>query len=264
MLGDQQAALFGQGCHVFGTAKCTYGTGSFLLSNCGEQAPEPEAAQGVLATVAWRLGDRLTYALEGSVLISGALITWLRDGLGMIRSAAEVEELARSVPDTGGVVLVPAFAGLGTPHWDPDARALLIGMTRGTTRAHVARAALEAMAFQVREVQLAVEAVTGTRLRELRVDGGATQNRLLLEIQAALSELVIVRPANLETTAVGAFRMAMLGAGVAREPAGLPPMATGDGDMEVRATGGSAADAAAAWRRWRAAVERCRGWARVG
>ncbi len=258
VLGDQQAALFGQGCVGLGGAKCTYGTGAFMLRTCGEQPPA--AAHGLLSTVAWRLDGTDTFALEGSVMVCGALIQWLRDGLGMIAESSEVEALARSVDDSGGVVMVPAFAGLGTPHWDADARALLIGMTRGTGRGHVARAALEAMALQVRELQLAMEATTGTPLAELRVDGGAAANDLLLEMQATLSGVGVRRAAQLETTALGAARIAMLGARLAASADALPPVA---GEATVIAPGGGLRDPAGTWRRWGAAVERAKGWARV-
>ncbi len=256
MIGDQQAALFGQGGVAPGAAKCTYGTGAFLLANCGTEVPTPQG--GLLATVAWRVGDRDTFALEGSIMIAGALVQWLRDGLGIIDSAPEIEALARTVSDSDGVVLVPAFAGLGTPYWDPDARGLLIGVTRGTGRGHIARAALEAMALQVRDVQLAMEAVAGETFDELRVDGGAAANDLLLEIQAALSAARVRRPANLETTAVGAMRMAKVGVGDASP------------DAPVSSDGGAAFEPASdvldrdrLWRQWQAAVERSRGWATV-
>lgn len=254
MIGDQQSALFGQGCTAPGSAKCTYGTGAFMLRNCGHEVPTPRG--GLLATVAWRIDGRDTFALEGSVLVSGALVQWLRDGLQMLRSAAEIEELARSVADSGGVVLVPAFAGLGTPQWDPDARALIIGMTRGTERAHLARAALEAMACQVREVQLAMEETTGEPMSELRVDGGAAANDLLLEIQATMSNARIGRPSELETTAAGAMRMARVGAGEPLETVGGADAAT-----ETFEPRDDVVDRERLWRLWRAAVERSRGWA---
>ncbi|MEM7205647.1 MAG: glycerol kinase [Planctomycetota bacterium] len=256
VLGDQQAALFGQGCLQPGAAKCTYGTGAFLLQNCGTARPNVE--QGVLGTVAWRLGDRDTFATEGSVLVCGALVQWLRDGLGIIDNAAALEPLARSVPDTGGVVVVPAFAGLGTPHWDPQARGLIIGLTRGTTRAHLARAALEAMAYSVREVQLAVAAASGHPLPELRVDGGAVANDLLLQLQAAISGIPVRRPAQLESTALGACRIAMLGCGGAATPEQLPPTGTHADNFPPEA---GVVDAEAGWRQWREAVDRSRGWA---
>ena len=210
--GDQQAALFGQVCVRPGMAKCTYGTGSFLLMNTGDR-PTP-SAHGLLTTAAWRLGDRTDYALEGSVFIAGALVQWLRDGLGVIAQAAEIEALAASVPDSGGVVLVPAFAGLGAPHWDPQARGTILGLTRGTTAAHLARAALEAIAFQAVEVLQAMAADSGVALGELRVDGGAAANDLLLQIQADLLGTPVVRPRMLETTALGAAYLAGLAVGV--------------------------------------------------
>jgi glycerol kinase len=256
MLGDQQAALFGQGCTEPGDTKCTYGTGAFLLSNCGAQPATPAA--GTLATVAWRIGGADTFALEGAVLVFGALVQWLRDGLGMIPNAAAIEPLARSVPDSGGLALVPAFTGLGTPHWDPYARGLLIGVTRGTQRGHIARAALEALACQVCELQLAIEQATGRGITELRVDGGAAANDLLLEIQAALSGSRIRRPKQLETTARGAMSMARVGVGEA-------PARGAAHDEGARAFEPSegVVDAPRLWRRWQAAVERCRGWARM-
>lgn len=209
-LGDQQAALFGQSCLTPGSAKCTYGTGAFVLANAGAAPPVPR--DGLLATVAWRTGDATTYALEGSVLVCGAAVQWLRDGLGILRSSSELEPLARSVPDSGGIVFVPAFAGLGTPHWDPDARGLLVGITRGTRREHLARATVEAMALQVDEVVKAMATARGAPMSELRVDGGAAANLLLLELQAELLGADVVRPALLECTAFGAFRMALHGA----------------------------------------------------
>lgn len=252
MIGDQQSALFGQGCTSPGEAKCTYGTGAFLLCNCGDELPTPD--HGLLATVAWRIGDRDTFALEGSVLVSGALVQWLRDGLGIVSKAAEVEELARSVDGSDGVVLVPAFTGLGTPHWDPEARGLLVGLTRGTQRGHLARAALEAMALQVREVQLAMESA-GRPFAELRVDGGAAANDLLMQLQAAVSGVSVRRPSQLESTALGAMRMARLGAGAAEVDA------VSEGDSFEPEAG--LVDVEPLWRRWRSAVERSRGWAGV-
>jgi glycerol kinase len=250
VLGDQQAALFGQGCLRRGEAKCTYGTGAFLLTNCGEEPPPPE--HGLLATVAWRIGARDVFALEGSVLICGALVQWLRDGLGIVARAAEIEPLARSVADAGGVVIVPAFAGLGTPHWDPHARGLIIGLTRGTTRAHLARAALEAMALQVCDVLAAMGAATGSAPRALRVDGGAAANGLLLELQASLAGIAVERPENLETTSFGAARMAMVGAeGI--DPAALPAPA-----IAARFAPAATAGLDVLRRRWAVAIDACR------
>jgi glycerol kinase len=212
MAGDQQAALFGQACFAPGEAKCTYGTGAFLLMNTGAQ---PVAStRGLLTTVAWKVGGEIAYALEGSAFVAGAMVQWLRDGLGIIASAAEIEPLARSVPDSGGVVAVPALAGLGAPHWRPEARGLVAGLTRGTTRAHLARAALEGIALQNCDLLAAMQADSGRKLERLKVDGGAAQNDLLMQIQADVLGVEISRPAIIETTALGAAFLAGLGAGV--------------------------------------------------
>lgn len=258
ILGDQQAALFGQGCTSPGSAKCTYGTGAFLLANAGERPPRGE--HGLLATVAWRIAGRDTFALEGSVLVAGSLAQWLRDGLGIVTRTADLEALARSVPDSGGVVLVPAFQGLGTPHWDPDARGLLIGLTRATHKAHLARAGIEAIALSVDDVLRAMQRVLPTPLAALRVDGGAAANDLLLELQAALAGIPIERPHHLECTAFGAARMAMLGAGLARSLDELPRSA---GATLRVLPHPEAFDLAMLRRRWESAVARSRGWAGV-
>jgi glycerol kinase len=253
--GDQQAALFGQVCVRPGMAKCTYGTGSFLLLNTGDR-PTP-SAHGLLTTAAWRIGDRTDYALEGSVFIAGALVQWLRDGLGVIRSAAEVEALAASVPDAGGVVLVPAFAGLGAPHWDPRARGTILGLTRGTTAAHLARAALEAIAFQAVEVLRAMEADAGVALGELRVDGGAAANNLLLQIQADLLGTPVVRPRMLETTALGAAYLAGLAVGVWPDTEEIAAHAEVDRIFRPEMP---RVQAEARLARWLQAVERSKDW----
>jgi glycerol kinase len=210
--GDQQAALFGQVCFSPGDAKCTFGTGCFVLRQTGTTAPR--SSSRLLTTVAWSRQGVRHYALEGSVFMGGAIIQWLRDGLGLISSAAEVELLARSVPDSGGVVLVPAFTGLGAPHWDPRARGLLIGLTRGTTKAHIARAALEAVALQVADVLAAMQHDNGAQLSSLNVDGGAAGNSLLMQIQADLLGCPLQLPRDLETTARGAAALAGIGAGI--------------------------------------------------
>ncbi len=212
MAGDQQAALFGQACFAPGQAKCTYGTGAFVLRNVGEQVVTSQ--HGLLSTIAWRLGDRTTYALEGSAFIAGAAVQWLRDGLGIIRSSAEVESLAASVPDAGGVVFVPALVGLGAPHWRAEARGLISGITRGTTAAHLARATLEGVAFSVYELLHAMEEDAGEPLSLLRVDGGAAANNLLLAFQADLLGCPISRPRHLETTALGAAFLAGISVGL--------------------------------------------------
>jgi len=212
MAGDQQAALFGQVCTKPGMVKNTYGTGCFMLMHTGTK--KIASKNKLLTTVAWQLGEGpLEYAVEGSVFIAGAVVQWLRDGLGIIKHSSEIEPLAAQVPDTGGVYLVPAFAGLGAPHWDPHARALMSGITRGTTKAHIARAALEGIAYQVTDILTAMQADAGVKLRELRVDGGASNNNLLMQFQADLLGVPVVRPVVTETTALGAAYLAGLGIG---------------------------------------------------
>jgi glycerol kinase len=218
--GDQHAALFGQACFDPGDAKCTYGTGAFILMNTGT-VPVPSRA-GLLTTVAWRLRDgEPHYALEGSAFIAGAAVQWLRDGLGFFTSAYEIEALAASVPDSGGVVVVPAFAGLGAPHWRPEARGLICGLTRGTTRAHIARATLEGIALQNVDILRAMERDSGRRLSVLRVDGGAATNDLLMQIQSDVLGVEISRPQLVETTALGAAFLAGHGIGLWKDPAQL-------------------------------------------
>jgi glycerol kinase len=215
--GDQQAALFGQACTKPGMVKNTYGTGCFMLMNTGLK---PIASKNnLLTTVAWRIGGRTEYALEGSIFIAGAVVQWLRDGLGIIKTSTEVEALAASVADNGGVYLVPAFAGLGAPHWDQYARGLLAGVTRGTTSAHLARAALEGIAYQVHDILHAMQADSGIMLKELRVDGGACANNLLMQFQADLLGVPVVRPRVSETTALGAAYLAGLAVGYWKNPA---------------------------------------------
>jgi glycerol kinase len=255
MAGDQQAALFGQACLEPGLAKNTYGTGCFLLLNTGPR-PVP-STRGLVTTVAWRLGEAVTYALEGSVFIAGAAVQWLRDGLGIIASAGETEALARSVPDTGGVYLVPAFVGLGAPYWDPYARGTIVGLTRGTGRAHLARAALEAIAYQSRDVLDAMVADAGLPVRGLRVDGGAAANGFLCQFQADVLGVPVLRPAVTETTALGAAALAGVGAGLWKP-----------GDVAARwrlerefRPGLDAAARDGLHREWRRAVERSRAWA---
>jgi glycerol kinase len=210
--GDQQAALFGQACFQPGEAKCTYGTGSFLLMNTGN---EPVFSKNkLLTTVAWKLKDGTTYALEGSTFIAGAAVQWLRDGLDIIENTADIEELASQVPDTGGVTMVPAFVGLGAPHWRSDARGLIMGLTRGTNRAHLARATLEGIALQNVEILYAMESDSKQKLLSLKVDGGASNNNLLMQMQADLLGCTIIRPQMVEATALGAAFLAGIGAGI--------------------------------------------------
>ncbi|MBK1441496.1 glycerol kinase GlpK [Parapedobacter sp. ISTM3] len=209
--GDQHAALFGQLCTKTGMVKNTYGTGCFMLMNIGDKPIL--SANNLVTTIAWKLGDKVSYALEGSIFIGGAIVQWLRDGLGIIRNSADVETLAKSVSDTDGVYLVPAFAGLGAPHWDPYARGTIVGLTRGSTAAHIARAALEGIAFQTVDILRAMEADAGVGIKELRVDGGATANNLLLQLQADILQALVVRPQITETTAIGAAYLAGLAVG---------------------------------------------------
>lgn len=226
MAGDQQAALFGQGCISPGDAKCTYGTGAFMLMNTGDRIAA--STNRLLSTVAWQHPDgRLEYALEGSVFVAGAAVQWLRDGLGIIASASEVEELAASVADSGGVTFVPALTGLGAPFWLPDVRGSLQGITRGTSKAHIARATLEGIAYQIYWVFKSMNADAGVAAARIRVDGGAAANNLLMQIQADQLQCKIERPANLESTALGAAFFAGLGAGIwgsMDELAGLNPV----------------------------------------
>lgn len=215
VVGDQQSALFGQACFEAGEAKCTYGTGGFLMLNTGDQVIRSDS--GLLSTAAWRIGGKTTYALEGSAFIAGAIVQWLRDGLGLISDSAEIEELAASVDDCGGVVFVPALAGLGAPHWDPDARGLISGLTRGSTAAHIARAALEGIAFQISDILSAMrtdlqqqDTGAGNDLLKLKVDGGASNNNLLMQFQADLLRCEVSRPSITSTTALGAALQAGL------------------------------------------------------
>ena len=217
LIGDQQGALFGQACFRAGMAKCTYGTGAFILMNTGHT---PTAStNGMLTTIGWRRGGETTYALEGSSFVAGAAVQWLRDGLGVITRAADIEALAASVPDTGGVTFVPALTGLGAPHWRPDARGLVSGITRGTTRAHLARAALEGIALQIDDILTAMAADLGAPLTELRVDGGAAANNLLMQLQADLLGVACVRPRVIETTGLGSALLAGLAVGIWSDPA---------------------------------------------
>jgi glycerol kinase len=256
--GDQQAALFGQMCISPGLTKNTYGTGCFMLQNTGRKAPA--SRNRLVTTVAWMRNGVADYALEGSVFIGGAVVQWLRDGLGIIQSSAEVEALARSVADNGDVYLVPAFAGLGAPHWDQYARGAIVGLTRGTTAAHIARAAIESIAFQSADLLDAIEADAGTRLAELRVDGGAAQNDLLMQFQSDLIGAPVVRPQVTETTALGAAYLAGLAVGFWK---------SGDEIASQWRTGrrfepAMPADRVAELRgRWTEALERAKGWQHI-
>ncbi len=254
--GDQQAALFGQACHAPGLAKNTYGTGCFLLMNTGGTAVA--SSNNLITTVAWQRDGKLDYALEGSVFIGGAVVQWLRDGLKIVRSAGEIEALAASVPDNGGVYLVPAFAGLGAPHWDAYARGAMFGLTRGTTSAHLARAALESIAFQSAEVLDAMQKDAAITLTELRVDGGATANNLLMQFQADLLGVPVVRPKVLETTALGAGYLAGLAVGYWKDAADVAANWQQDRVFEPRMPRAQAAELDAGWQK---AVARAKHWA---
>lgn len=248
--GDQQAALFGQACFEPGLAKNTYGTGCFLLMNTGSEAIASK--NQLLTTIAWQIGDEVTYALEGSVFIGGAVVQWLRDGLGLIDSAPEIEGLAASVACAEGVVFVPAFAGLGAPHWAPNARGMITGLTRGTTSAHLARAALESIAFQVADLVDAMRQDASLPMAELRVDGGASANRLLLRLQADVLGCPVVRPTQIESTALGAAYLAGLATGVWASQRDIAEQWAVDLRMEPA---GVAADVAAARAAWNRAVQ---------
>jgi len=255
--GDQHAALFGQACFSPGMAKNTYGTGCFALMNTGDRPIH--SRNRLVSTVAWRR-TRTHYALEGSVFMAGAIVQWLRDGLGIIETPEDVEALAASVPDTGDVYLVPAFTGLGAPHWDPRARGTLLGLTRGSSRAHIARAALEAIAFQTADLITAMQADAGRAITELRVDGGAARNSLLMQFQADLLGVPVLRPGNTETTAFGAAALAGLGAGLWQSETELAGLWTLEKRFEPLMGRDEAGDRRA---RWSQALEHSRGWAKA-
>ncbi|HKN65141.1 MAG TPA: glycerol kinase GlpK [Gemmatimonadaceae bacterium] len=253
--GDQQAALFGQACTKPGMAKNTYGTGCFMLMNTGTK--RIASKNNLLTTVAWRIGDRTEYALEGSIFIAGAVVQWLRDGLEFFRSAPEIEALARTVPDTGGVYLVPAFAGLGAPHWDQYARGTIVGLTRGTTKAHIARAALEAIALQTMDVLQAMQADSGIKLKQLRVDGGASANDLLMQLQADLLGVPVVRPKVAETTALGAAYLAGLAVGFWKSQADIAKQWQVDREFAPTMKAPARKKIASGWER---ALDRAKAW----
>ena len=255
MAGDQQAALYGQGCHAPGLGKNTYGTGNFLLQHAGAGSPLLE--QGLITTIAWGIGDRLDYALESSMFVTGAAVQWLRDGLGIIAEAAETEALAASLDSNDGVYFVPALTGLGSPHWDPYARGTIVGLTRGATRAHLARATLEAIAYQTADAVHAQNTALGVPLQELRADGGATANGWLMQFQADLLGVPVVVPEVAETTALGAAYLAGVTAGLWTE-ADTRAMWTEARRYEPRMGADERASLLADWRR---ALERARGWA---
>ncbi len=253
--GDQQAAMFGQMCLQPGMLKNTYGTGSFIMFNTGEEAISSE--NNLLTTIGYGLDGKVTYALEGSIFIAGAVVQWLRDGLGIIKSSSDVEALANSVPDNGGVYLVPAFAGLGAPHWDQRARGAMFGLTRASSAGHIARAALEGIAYQVKDVLSAMEADSGIKIQELRVDGGATINDTLMQFQSDILQIPLVRPKILETTALGAAYLAGLATGFWNSTDELSKQWQVDKRFEPKM---SADEAAGYLKNWNKAVEKSKGW----
>jgi len=255
MVGDQQSAMFGQMCTEPGMIKNTYGTGCFLVMNTGPEAKHSQS--NLLTTIAWKLGGEVTYALEGSIFIGGAVVQWLRDGLHCIACSADVEALANSVPDNGGVYVVPAFAGLGAPYWDQYARGAILGITRGTTSAHIARACLEAIAFQTKDVLDAMAADAGIPITELRVDGGASVNNGLMEFQADLTQVKVIRPRTLETTALGAAFFAGLAVGYWKNLAEIRRIWKKDAEFESRMAPERRAELL---KNWHKAVSRARDW----
>ena len=255
MAGDQQAALFGQGCFTPGSAKNTYGTGCFLLMNTGEAARSSK--HGLVTTIAWGIGGRVDYALEGSVFVAGAAVQWLRDGIGLVGTAAETEGLAASVSDSGGVYFVPAFVGLGAPYWDERARGAIVGLTRGTSRAHLVRAALESIAYQSRDLVECLAADAGVAPPVLRVDGGASANDFLMQFQADILGIPVRRPAGLEVTALGAAALAGLATGFWGDRTDLESAVRAGRIFEPTMTADRRDALYAGWRR---AVERARAW----
>lgn len=253
--GDQQASLFGQRCTTPGLTKNTYGTGCFLLQNIGTRPVR--SSNRLVTTVAWKLGNVVEYALEGSVFIGGAVVQWLRDGLGLIRASSDIEALAASVPDNGGVYFVPAFVGLGAPHWDQYARGSISGLTRGTTAGHIARAAIESIAYQVADLLAAAQRDSGITLAELRVDGGAAANNMLLQFQADILGIPVVRPAMTETTALGAAYLAGLGAGVWRDMQHINSLPRKEQRFEPRM---ARSQTESLRERWNEALSRSRDW----
>ena len=255
MAGDQQAALFGQMCLQPGMLKNTYGTGAFMVLNTGNQPVSSK--NNLLTTIAWKIDGQTTYALEGSIFIAGAIVQWLRDGLGLIRASAEIEQLAMTVQDNGGVYLVPAFAGLGAPHWDPSARGTITGLTRGTTAGHLAHAALESVAFQTAEVLQAMQADSGIPVKELRVDGGMTGNDLLMQFQSDILGIPLVRPRVRETTALGAAYLAGLAVGFWRNTEELQKQWQRDKEFHPAMGAEKVAELKCHWNK---AVKRAKGW----
>jgi glycerol kinase len=255
MAGDQQASLFGQRCTSPGLTKNTYGTGCFMLQNTGTRAVP--SSNRLVTTVAWKIGDTTEYALEGSVFVGGAVVQWLRDGLGLIRTSSEVEALAASVPDNGGVYMVPAFVGLGAPHWDAYARGSIFGLTRGSSAGHLARAALESIAYQVADLLDATQRDASTPIKEMRVDGGASANDTLMQFQADIMNIPVVRPEVTETTALGAAYLAGIGVGFWKDAQAIATMPRAEKRFEPRMPAGQAARLR---ERWNLALSRAKAW----
>lgn len=255
--GDQQAALFGQLCTKTGMVKNTYGTGCFMLMNIGK-APKLSKNK-LLTTIAWKINDETTYALEGSIFIAGAVVQWLRDGLGIIKSSADIEALATKVEDTGGVYFVPAFAGLGAPYWDSNARGTLVGLSRGSTASHIARAAIESIAYQTADVLQAMEADAGVKIAELRVDGGATANTILMQFQADLLQCKVIKPKIVETTALGAAYLAGLATGYWKDIDEIQQL--WESDMEFDAK--QSPDTETGFGEWKRAVQAAQSWSKT-
>jgi glycerol kinase len=253
--GDQQASLFGQRCTVPGLTKNTYGTGCFMLQNTGTRAVP--SSNRLVTTVAWKIGEKTEYALEGSVFVGGAVVQWLRDGLGLIRSSGEIEQLAASVQDNGGVYLVPAFVGLGAPHWDAYARGSIFGLTRASSAAHLARAALESIAYQVADLMDAMQRDAATPIKELRVDGGASANDMLMQFQADIMNVPVVRPDVTETTALGAAYLAGIAVGYWKDSQAIAAMSRAESRFEPKM---STSKAAHLRERWNLALSRARSW----
>ena len=257
--GDQQAALFGQACFKPGMAKCTYGTGAFLLQTLGGESKESK--NRLLTTIAWQRNGTLEYAMEGSVFVAGSVVQWLRDGLGLIRSSEEVEALALSVSDNGGIYLVPAFTGLGAPHWDPSARGTIIGITRGAKAGHIARAALESIAYQTSDLMKAMTDDSGIPIEQLRVDGGAARNDTLMQFQADLLGIPVVRPAITETTSLGAAYLAGLAVGFWKDTDEIQSHWKADKEFQPTDTNG---EVNRQRDRWHQALDRAKGWSETG
>lgn len=252
IVGDQQAALFGQACYDLGEAKCTFGTGSFLLLNTGQKAVKSK--NKLLTTIAWKLKNQeMTYALEGGAFVCGAAVQWLRDGLGLFQASADIEALAKTVEDTQGVEFVPALTGLGAPHWQPEARGVICGLTRGSTKAHIARATLEAMALQNVDILVTMQKDLGKKLKGVKVDGGAAANDLLMQLQADYCGVNVVRPKNLETTALGAAFMAGLGSGLWKDIKEIKKVWAVDKEFKVKM---SSKDRKARMQRWETALKK--------